>query len=215
MKALVIVAVLAGAAHADPFAGATPVSHVDDIVWAVTAACDKGDDTQQRQCRQIRDRKANQIVGVPLLVDGDATAFDAGKWNAAKKSLPLNLIGCVRCDGTPLDGKPWVLASAPRAEGGKVRGSVLYDNAKQFPDEAAAVAWAKTVADRRVQFVIKVTPKSRTQVGGPSAGRQAIDGLAVDIVAWRVYTPCDGAIVIASAPDVGALPADKKSCAKP
>jgi len=200
-----------GAAHADTFEaraqGAERIRQIDDLVWAVTATCDKGDDVQQRQCRQIRDRKAKAVLGATLLVDGDADAFGVGQWNAAKKSVPVTLTACVRCGGIELDGRTWHVmgtGTPPRFEGGKLRAGMLHDNARAFPDEAAATAWTKSLKHVRVQLLVKVPDKRRFQVAGK-------DGLQLDITAWRVVNPCDGSVIISS-PASGAVEPDKKAC---
>lgn len=94
--------------------------------------------------------------------------------------------------------------TAPRVEGGKVRGAALYDNARQFSDEASASAWIKSIKNARVQMVLKVPDKRRWQVGGK-------DGLLLDVIGYRVISPCDGGIVLAS-PASNPVPADRKAC---
>jgi hypothetical protein len=219
MKTLVIAAIALAPSTAlaeDSFEsraqGATKISRTDDLVWAMTASCDKGDDTQQRQCRIVRDRKAKQLAGATLLIDGDADALEIGKWSAPKKSVTVLLSACVRCGGIDVDGKPWFVMGAsigtpaPRFEGNKLRAGVLYDNSRQFPDEAAATAWTKAMATAKLQLLVKVPAetKRRFAVSGK-------DGLALDIVAWRVINPCDGAVVISSVPSSSIEP-DKKAC---
>jgi hypothetical protein len=73
MKSALALLLLVTTAHADPFA--SPRAGVADLVWVATAACDKGDDTQQRQCRQIRDRKAHACV------DCDGIELDGKRWH--------------------------------------------------------------------------------------------------------------------------------------
>jgi hypothetical protein len=209
-RALVIVVLACAAtARADTFEnranGAQRIRRLDDLVWPFVAACDKGDDVHQRQCRKVRDRKLDALAGATVVVDGEATAFTAGAWNAAKKSVPLTLVSCVSCSGVELDGKKYVLTGAqPRVDGGNLRGGVLYDSAKRFADDAGASAWTKTLANVRVELVVKL-PANRKL---PTAGK---DGLLLDIVAWRVITPCDGSIVIAQ-PESAAVAADKQAC---
>jgi hypothetical protein len=194
MKALLIIVALAAPAAADTFEAhaqnAQAIKRLDDLVWPFVTACDKGDDTEQRQCKQLRERAIKQL-GAGVLVEADAAAFDIGKWNPQKKSVPLTVVGCVRCAGVAIDGKTWFVANpSARVEGGKVRGGTLYDNAKQFPDEAAAKAWTALLDNARVQFVLKLAPK-KTQVDGKPA-------LLFDVAAWRVVNPCDGSIVVAN-----------------
>jgi hypothetical protein len=209
-RAITLLLVLVSAtASADTFEthaqSAVRIRHVDDLVWALTATCDNGDDVQQRQCRHLRDRKAKALLASTILVEGEASAFDIGKWNAAKKSVPLALTACVRCGGVELDGRTFYITGAqPRLEGGKVRAAVLYDNARPFPDEAAATAWTKSLRQVRVELVAKIPDKRKLPLAGKA-------GLVLEIVAWRVVSPCDGSIVIAS-PDSGPVAPDKQAC---
>jgi hypothetical protein len=218
--AVVVAVVLVGPAGAvaladDTFEGraqsAVRIKRIDDLVWPLVAPCDRGDDVQQRQCRLVRDQKARAITGGLFLVDGDAGAFVAGSWSAAKKSLPLTLIACIHCAGIAIDGRTWHVTGmgATRIEDGKLRPVTLFDNIRMFADEAAATAWLDAVKTARVQYLVKVPDKAdkrRWQLGGK-------DGLALDIVGYRVYAPCDGAIVVANPPAKHVEP-DKKACAK-
>lgn len=213
MRALVVVALLVpSVAVADDFEskahGAIKVARADDLLWPIIAACDKGDDVQQRQCKLTRDKKAKQLIGASLLIDGDNDALQIGKWNAAKKSVSVSLMACVRCGNVELDGKPWFVTGSgtPKLDGNRLRAATLYDNAKSFADEAAAAAWTKAMANARFQLVVKVPDANRrsVSVGGRS-------GLAVDVIAWRVVNPCDGAIVISSVPSKPVEP-DRQAC---
>lgn len=214
MRALLAMLTLAGlptlAIAEDTFetkaATATRAGSLDEAVWSLITPCDRGDDVQQRQCRVVRDARAKTVLGATLLVEADAEAFEIGPWSAAKKSVPVQLTSCVRCSGgMTIDGKPWhITGAAPRVEGGKVRTPFLYDNARQFSDEAAAKAWLKTLKNMRVEMVVKVPDRRRWAVGGK-------DGLLVDVLAYRVITPCNGNVVIASPASSNVAP-DRKAC---
>ena len=136
-----------------------------------------------------------------------------GKWSPAKKSVTVTLSACIRYGGLDVEDKSWFVmgAGTPRFEGGKLRAGTLYDNSRQFPDEAAANAWTKALAAAKFQLLVKVPDGARRRmaVSGKQAG--TIDGLALDIVAWRVLDPCDGAVVISSVPS-GPIEPDKKAC---
>lgn len=189
-------------------AAARKVVNLDEIVWALTAPCTQGDEVQQRQCRLVRDARVKTELGATLLVDADPDAFEIGPYSATKKSLTLQLSSCIRCASMQIDGKELhVTGAAARVEGGKVRTPLLYDNARQFADEAAARAYGESVKGSRVQMVIKVADRKRWQVGGK-------DGLLVDVLAWRVVVPCTGAVLIAS-PASGAVEPDRKACPRP
>lgn len=213
---LVIVPLLAAApAHADDTfeakaQGAQRLGRVENLVWAFTAPCDGGDDTQQRQCRHVRDVRASELAGATLLVDADKDAFDVGAWSAQKKSVPVALSSCIRCAGVEVDGKTYFViatrdgGAAPRLKSGKLETGLLHDNARQFPDEGSAKAYAKSVSNARVQFLVKVPAKPKTVVDGKPV-------ITLDLVGYRVVSPCDGSVVIAS-PKSGAVEPDKKQC---
>ena len=213
MRALLVVAALTGVAAADDTfetkaQGARPVKHLDELVWTLTATCDRGDVVEQRQCKLLRDTQAKAIEGQTLLVEADAAAFVVAPWSKEKKSVALTLSGCIACGGVNVDGKAWHLTGgAARVEGDKVAAPVLYDNAIPFSDEATANAWIKRLASPRVQMVVKLGPKARWHTGGK-------DGLALDVVAWRVVAPCSGEVAIAS-PSSGNAAPDPKACPKP
>jgi hypothetical protein len=210
---LAVLALVAAAriAHADDTfesksAGATRIHRVENLVWALTAPCDQGDDTEQRQCRIVRDKRAAELANQTFVIDADRDAFDAGAWNAQKKSSNLSVNACIRCSGVDLDGKTWFLVGgtgAPRVEGGKMRPTVLAETARAFPDAATADAFAKRAADARVQMVVKLAPKAKWADGGKQ-------GLALEILAFRVVA-CDGSVILANPPS-GPAEADKKSC---
>jgi hypothetical protein len=206
----VVVAALGSVAAADDTfeakaAASRRIRRVDEVVWALTATCDKGDDVQQRQCRLIRDKRAKALAGEILFVDAEPEAFAVGTWNAAKKSVSVTVTSCIACKGLPIDGKTWyVTGSAPHVEGGKVRAAAVYDNARQFPDEAAANAWIKSLENIRVQMLLEIPDKRRWQVSGK-------DGLLLDVIGYRVVAPCDGSVIVAS-PTSRPVPAERKGC---
>ncbi len=209
---LLLVACLApGAAHADDTfeakaTGARKLAHVDDIVWALTAPCDRGDDAQQRQCRALRDRSARELGGQTLLVDADNSALDLGAWDPARKSVAVALSSCIRCEGIASEGKTWfITGGAPKLEAGKLRGPPLYDTARQFATAETAAAWRKAVQHHKVELVVKVPAKPRWTFNGK-------DGIQLDVVGYRVLTPCNGTVVLANPPSQNAAP-DKAACA--
>ncbi len=188
--------------------GAIKVAHTDDLVWAITAACDKGDDVQQRQCKVTRDKKAKQLTGAALIVEGDGDALQIGKFNPQKKSVSVTLFACVRCGGVDIEGKPWFVtgSGAPKLDGNRLRATTLYDNARGFANQDAATAWTKAMANARFQLVIKVPEANRRKLS--VGGRE---GLGVDVLAWRVINPCDGTIVLSSVASQPVEP-DKLAC---
>lgn len=189
-------------------AAARKTANLDEVVWALITPCTQGDEVQQRQCRLVRDARAKTEIGATLFVEADPEAFTLGAFSAAKKSVTLQLTSCIRCAGMQVEGKPfYVTGAAARADGGKLTTPLLYDNARQFPDDAAAATYAESVKGSRVQMVIKISDRKRWQVGGK-------DGLLVDVLAWRVVVPCTGTVLIAS-PASGAVEPDRKACPSP
>jgi len=217
MRALVILWLLLAAAPAfgdDTFeakaTNAQRLNRIENLVWAFTAPCSEGDDTQQRQCRRVRDTRVAQLAGATLLLDADKDAFDVGAWSAQKKSVAVTLSACIRCSGVEIDGKTYFVVTdkdltSPKFDSGKFKTAPLADTAKQFPDEAAAKAYARSVSNARVQLLVKVPAKPITTIDGKPV-------VALDLVGYRVYAPCDGAVVVAS-PKSGPVEADKKQCA--
>lgn len=191
-------------------AAAQRVARIENVVWAFTAACDVGDDTQQRQCKKVRDTRAAELAGATLLVDADKDAFVVGTWSPQKKSVPLKLMSCIRCAGVEVDGKTYfVVASkagnpAPTFGDGKLEAGRLYDTARQFPDEVTAKAYAASLATARPQLIVKVPAKPVAVVEGKPV-------IALDYVGHRVFTPCSGSVVFASPPSGQVVP-DEKQC---
>ena len=210
----IVAVVLATTAHAraeDSFeakaAGAQRIHRIEGLVWALTAACDAGDDIAQRQCRHVRDARAAELATQTLVVDADADAFEVGEWSPAKKSVPLTLNACIRCLGVELDGKTWFVVGsglAPHFENNRLKVATLHDNARTFPDEATAKQWIRAVSNVHVELLVKVGAKPRWS----DANR---NGIVLDVIGYRVFTPCDGGI-ICSSPISGTAAADKKQC---
>lgn len=192
--------------------GATMIRHIDDIVWAFTATCDEGTDTNQRQCRRLRDARAAQLSGATLLVEADRDAFSVGAWSPQKKSTPLTLSSCIRCKGVELGGKTWYLVGtkdgmpAPKVKGGTVDAGLLVESARPMRDSATAKKLAAAAKATKVQLLVKVPAKPAWTDGGKH-------GLALDVVGYRVYSPCDGKVLVSSPASAGG-PVDKAACAE-
>jgi len=209
--ALAGVVASAGLAHADEsFEARAQGAHhtrIEDLVWTLTATCTDGDDTHQRQCRHARDARRAELASQTVLVDGDADAFDIGAWNPSTKTVPFTVSACIACYGATDAGKTWyvVASGAPATLHGDVfTTGPLFGDARAFPDEAAAAAWSRALSNARVELVAKVPAHPQWSQGGK-------DGLALDVVAWRVVAPCDGAI-IAAKPASGPVEPDKSRC---
>ncbi len=191
--------------------GAQRLHRIEGLVWAATAVCDAGDDVQQRQCRRVRDDRYKQLSAGTWIVDADTDAFEVGAWNGAKKSVPISLSACIRCAGVEVDGKTWYVTGgaaphfAPHFESGKLKAVALHDNARAFADAATAAMWSKAVASARVELLVKLAAKPRWSTEGKS-------GLALEVLAYRVVTPCDGTVILSSPPSAPLEP-DKRACA--
>ncbi len=217
MRGLIILSLLTVATPAsaeDTFeataASALRIKRVDDVIWALTAKCDAGTDTQQRQCRRLRDTRAAELKSATLLIDADQSAFTVGVWSAAKKSAPLVLTSCIRCAGIEVEGKSWFVAGTreanqpPRFQAGKQVAAILNESARQFSDAAAAKKYGEAVSAAKVQFVVRIP-------ANPMWTDSSRQGFAFDVVAYRVYSPCDGSVVVAS-PKASAGEIDRKAC---
>jgi hypothetical protein len=215
LRALAIVAVCAGVAHADNSfeahaQSAKRVHRIENVVWALTATCTAGDDTQQRQCRHTRDAQQAELARQTLLVDADAEAFDVGAWDASGKKIPFSITACIRCLGVEVDGATWYVVGTGAQRSFKsdvLAAGPLGGGERAFRDQTEAAAWSRAVGNARVEMVVKVPSHPQWHDAGKN-------GLAFDIVAWRVYAPCDGAIVASSAPSAPVAP-DKSQCVLP
>lgn len=211
MKALLITLLVPTLASADSFEEvaqkATPITRLDEVVWAFAGTCNAGDEIQQRQCRLVRDTRQKELAGSLLLVEADTAALEVGKWNAPKRSLGVRLTSCIRCAGIDVEGKKWFLMGIgnPRFDGGKLKAGELKDATRVFDDEAKAIAYGKLVANARVSLVVKA-PKKWT-AGGNS-------GMSFEVVAYRAVAPCDGSVIVSN-PPAQAIAGDKKACNAP
>jgi len=220
MRSLVILSVLGLVPATSAFAddsfetlaqSAQRVKRVDDLVWALTAKCDAGNDTQQRQCRRLRDARATEVKGATLLIEADHDAFTVGAWSSTKKSSPLSVTACIRCKGIDVDGKSWFVAGTretnqpPRFQAGKQVGATLEESTKTFADSASAKKFADSVATAKVQFVVRVP-------AAPVWTDSNKQGIAFEVLAYRVYSPCDGGVLMAK-PKSGPGDVDKRACA--
>jgi hypothetical protein len=177
--------------------------------WALTASCDQGDDMAQRQCRVIRDARAARIKGQTFVIEAEPQAFFAGGWDPAKKSITLTVRGCVACAPVDAGGKKIFIVTnkaAPTETGETLQAAVIHETAKVFTDDAAANAWeAKAIPRLKIELVFALP------AGNPLWSRGGKDGIAVDVLAFRVVDPCDGGVVCSSG-GAGGMDPDKKTC---
>lgn len=199
MRALVLgLVAVATPAAADSFeaqAQQATRAPLADVIWPVVATCERGDDTQQRQCKQVRDRKRKAPPATYLVV-ADPGALAIGAWAADKKGVAVSVASCLDCKGVAIEGRRWQVVAA-----GDKR--ALYDAPRAFADEVAAKTWRASLGTPRVELVVKAPALAAKK-----------DTVHVDVVAWRVVDPCSGAIVAAS-PGSQAIAADPKACPPP
>ncbi len=177
--------------------------------WALTATCDQGDEMAQRQCRVIRDARAQQIKGQTFVVDAEPAAFFAGGWDPAKKSITLTVRGCIACAPVDVGGKKVFIVTnkaAPTDTGETLQAAVIHETAKVFDDDAKANEWeAKAIPRLKIELVFAVPQ------GNPLWSRNGKDGIAVNVLAFRVVDPCDGGVVCSSG-GAAAMDPDKTTC---
>jgi hypothetical protein len=213
LVALVALAAAATAAHADDSydalaakAQAMTDRDLAGAVWALTATCDQGG-AAGRLCRFVRDQRAAQLRTTTWRVDAEAGAFAVSEWDPAARAVLTSLSGCVAC-AKPIGGLYLVShKAAPTFVGEVARAATLHEGARGFPTQAAAERWRAQAATARAQFVVRLA--------GPAGGKFERDGkrgLALEVLAYRVHTPCDGAIVVAQ-PRADALAAEPAACA--
>ena len=206
--ACLVPAVAAAETFDELAAKASRVSRLDDVVWAFAGTCERGDEIQKRQCRLVRDRRAAELAGATLLVDGERAALELSKWNPQRRSLAVAVVACIRCGGLEVEGKPWYIVgaagTAPRFDGGKLRAPLLHEATRMFADEAKATAWTSSLANARVQLVVRVPAQPKWTAGGKQ-------GLAFEILGFRVVSPCHGEVVAAK-PESAPVAPDPKAC---
>lgn len=183
---------------------------VGALLWTATVDCTKaGDDLGRRECEGIRASRAAKTAGKTYVIDGDASSFWVGPFDAKQKGMTIGVRGCLACE-TPVDigGERRYLVTGREVavEGGALRGPEVHKAMRKFADEAAAKRWKDIVVPRlRTQFVFKIPER-------PAAWQQgAAKGFAVEMVAFRVYDPCDGSMVCSNPPS-DAEKADKAMC---
>lgn len=176
------------------------------LVWSLTAPCNDGDELAQRQCKAARDTRAAAVRELTFVVDGDGTAFAMGVYDNGKKSAPITLRGCIAC-AEPVGGMYLVSSkAAPSFKGATAEAATIHETARTFKDEAAAKRWTTRLPQLRTQFVVKIAAAN-----GGMWERDGKKGLALDILAFRVFDPCDGGIVCANPPSAKG-PTDSKTC---
>jgi hypothetical protein len=219
IAALVAVAATAvlGTALADKYsdltAKATPLASSSDVAglfWSTTVECAKGgNDLERRQCEGVKAARAQQAATGHYTVSGDALAFVVGDYDAKAGGVPITLYGCVACgQAADVAGQKRFLTvkGDVKAEGDVVRGPVLHKGLRKFKSEADAKKWKDAVAPRlRTQFAVTLPAKPVEWQAG------AARGYAVELEGFRVYDPCDGAMICSDPPSENEK-ADRAAC---
>jgi hypothetical protein len=182
------------------------------LFWAGTVDCkDASDDMQRRQCEGVRDARARAAAGRTYAISGDATSFWAGAWDATKGAVPFALYGCLACQSpVELGGQRRFIVTQGEVsvKGGALTAAEVYKGLRRFPNETAAKKWLTEAVPRlRSQFVFRVPAKAEAFTSGEAKGYQ------VELIAFRAYDPCDGAMICHSdnVTDQNAA-ADKAAC---
>lgn len=183
---------------------------IGGILWSLNASCDAGDDLEQRQCKAVKAARAKRVVGKSFIVPGDASAFVVGAWDSKKQSVALTLSGCVACaEPISIAGKPLYVVSnkaAPSFKGAVAVAATIHETNRQFKTEEDAVKWRTEVVPRlKTEFVVTIAGENAKWK------RDSKEGIAVAIVGFRVYDPCDGGIVCAY-PKSSKAAVDKVAC---
>jgi hypothetical protein len=216
LAAVAATAVL-GTAFADKYSDLTaksqPLATAGDVAglfWSTTVECGKGgNDLERRQCEGVKAARAEQAATGHYLVNGDGLAVVVGDFDAKAGGLPITLYGCVACgQAADVAGQKRFLTvkGDVKAEGDAVRGPVLTRTVRKFASETEAKKWKDVVAPRlRSQLAIKLPAKPVEWQAG------AARGYSVELEGYRLFDPCDGAMVAAEpASDKG--PADRSAC---
>lgn len=202
-RALVLGALLAaGTAHAGDFdaelAKAQLVRGVDGLAslfWSQTAACREGSDLDRRQCVAVRDARAKAVVERTYVTSGDVVVT-LGDYDLAKGGVPYTVRACLSCgEAAQIAGERRFVTGkgSTTVKGGAIVAPELAKGVIKVASEDAAKRWKEVALPRlEKQFLFKIPPK----FAGWSQG--LTKGVVVDVVAVRVFDPCDGAIVHAS-----------------
>lgn len=179
---------------------------LEGIAWATAAACTDGDDAEQRLCRAVRDRRMATLRAGTYTIDGDSGALAVSEWTPADKLVTVSVAGCMACVEPP--GGLYVVAStaAPTWTGAVAQGANVHTSTMTLADAVTAKRFRARVPALRTQFVVRVPAAA-----GGLWTRDDKRGLALDVLAARVYDPCDGTIVVSTVPS-GTGPVDASTC---
>jgi hypothetical protein len=180
------------------------------LFWSQLEDCDKiGNDFARRQCVGLRAARRAQLARETFVVAGGSGALHGGTWDARSKKLPLAIEACVACDGgVAIEGKKRFVTGKGKRQvtGGALRTAGLGEVAIALPSQAEADAWKQESLPRvRSEFVIKLPSALESWKAGE------LSGYGVEVVAYRVWDPCDGRI-LAARPRAARVEADRSAC---
>jgi hypothetical protein len=168
------------------------------LLWAYLGSCDSIDnDFGRRQCESLRAARRAQLAGKTFRMAGDRLALSALDFDDKKKTLELKLYGCIACSAAvTVEGQPMYVLGTGQATifGTTVLGPMVHSVARKFQDEAAALLWKRDVVPRaRTELVFRIpaTPEEFLWK------RDLSQGVAVEIVGYRVHDPCTGEVLMA------------------
>ena len=181
-----VVLLVAGSAAADndPWMVAARAQDGADLagrLWPVAGRCQDKDAHRRRQCERVRASALAREAGALVIVPGDAQAIEVGKWEPKSKTVPVTLKGCIACaEPVDLDGKRLKIVT---------RGGPVARTERKFDDEASATEWRDAGANHLQSELLVRIPKAPLRVPG---------GLAVELVGFRLWDPCDGTLLAGS-----------------
>lgn len=181
------------------------------LFWSQTADCGKvSGDMAQRQCKAIAAARKAQLGEATFKVSVARGAISVGDYNDKNRAVSVSLEGCVACE-QPLEvggGKVFVVAGegAVSAKGGGIAIKPFHTVDIKVKNQPDADRFVRDVGPRlAAELVVKLgsAPKS-WKVGGAA-------GYRLELVGFRLYDPCDGAVHAAKPPSSSLAP-DKRFC---
>lgn len=213
-------------------------AQVEGIVWALAANCASGSAVEDRQCKQVRDTRRRAITKQRLKTLLEASALQIDAYDPKTRSRRWQLRGCVACDGIVVDDQryavwagPPVLLDAtgativapvttplrknatrtrtpkppPAPVVAQVAVPVLASGAQVFRDEASSDRWLAQLRAARAELYFEINE---------SPVWQHVDqrGVRLDVLGFRVWTPCTGVVYMASDGSTSAPPEQDARC---
>lgn len=186
------------------------VQELAPYLWAFRATCDQLDnDLARRQCLGLREARKQQVSEKTFLLRGDRRSLLAASFDPKRKGAQLKVYSCFACTG-PIDaiGQPlYVVGQGEKTVfGTQILGPVVYATTNPFGSADEAARWKAEVAPRlRAEYVVRIPAEE------PLWTSSGVQGLAVEILGFRVYDPCTGKMVLAE-PKAKSVPRDESTC---